>query len=70
MGHDFFTEQPVKGAEVYLLKWILHCWSDKYARNILRALIPALRRGSKIVLHEYILPESEALPTLGDKTVR
>jgi hypothetical protein len=24
MAHDFFTEQPVKGAEVYLLRWILH----------------------------------------------
>ena len=26
MTHDFFTEQPVKGAEVYLMRWILHDW--------------------------------------------
>lgn len=24
MAHDFFTEQPVKGADVYLMRWILH----------------------------------------------
>ena len=28
-GHDFSTEQPVKEAEVYLLGWILHDWSDE-----------------------------------------
>ena len=30
MPHDFFTEQPVKGADVYFMRWILHNWSDKY----------------------------------------
>jgi hypothetical protein len=24
MEHDFLTTQPVKGADVYLLRWILH----------------------------------------------
>ena len=57
MQHDFFTEQPVKGADVYLLRWILHDWSDAYAIRILRALIPALKQGSKIVVCERILPE-------------
>ena len=31
MAHDFFTKQPIKGADVFLLCWILHDWSDKYA---------------------------------------
>jgi hypothetical protein len=26
MAHDFFRPQPVKGASVYLLRWILHNW--------------------------------------------
>ncbi|KAF2485885.1 O-methyltransferase [Neohortaea acidophila] len=29
MSHDFFTPQPVV-ADVYLFRWILHNWSDKY----------------------------------------
>ncbi|KAL9621055.1 MAG: hypothetical protein Q9160_004440 [Pyrenula sp. 1 TL-2023] len=54
--HDFFTEQPVKGADVYLLRWILHNWSDKYTIQILRNLIPALKRGSRVLVSESCLP--------------
>ncbi|KAL9023044.1 MAG: hypothetical protein Q9180_008420, partial [Flavoplaca navasiana] len=46
-AHDFFHEQPVKGADVFLLRLVLHDWSDKYAVRIIRALIPALKPGSK-----------------------
>jgi hypothetical protein len=70
MVHDFFQPQPVKGADVYLLRWILHDWSDKYAIRILRALIPALEKRSKIVVHEYILPEPSVTPTIKDRTLR
>jgi chemotaxis methyl-accepting protein methylase len=41
--HGFFTEQPVKNADVYFLRSILHNWSDKYAIEILTNLIPALK---------------------------
>ncbi|CAF9943820.1 MAG: hypothetical protein ALECFALPRED_001439 [Alectoria fallacina] len=57
MRHDFFTEQPVRGADVYFLRWILHDWSDKYAIRILKALVPAMRDGSKVVLFEWLLKD-------------
>ena len=57
MQHDFFTEQPVKGAAVYFLRWILHDWSDKYAVLILKALVPAMTDGSKVVLFEWLLKD-------------
>lgn len=57
MRHDFFTEQPVKGADVYYLRWILHDWSDKYAVRILKALVPAMKDGSKVVLFEWLLKD-------------
>lgn len=57
MQHDFFTEQPVKGADVYFLRWILHDWSDKYAVRILKALVPAMKEGSKVVLFEWLLKD-------------
>lgn len=56
MAHDFFDEQPVP-TDVYLLRWILHDWSDQYCVKILRALVPALRSGSRILIHEWIVPE-------------
>ena len=56
MQHDFFNEQPVKGADVYMFRWILHNWSDKYAAEILRNLIPALKPGSRVLVSEICLP--------------
>jgi len=61
MEHDFFRQQPIKAAEVYLLRWILHDWSDAYAIQILRALIPALIQGSKIVICEHVMPEPNSV---------
>lgn len=55
-AHDFFQEQPVKEADVYLLRLVLHDWSDKYAVMIIRALIPALKPGSKVVVNDRVIP--------------
>lgn len=57
MDHDLFQEQPVKGAQVYFFRWILHDWSDKYALKILRSLLPAMRDGSRVVLYEWLLAD-------------
>ena len=68
--HDFFQEQPVKDADVYFLRWILHDWSDKKAGSILRNLIPALRNGSNVVLHEFVIPEPGVLSFYHEKIIR
>ena len=57
VAHDFFEEQVVKGASVYFFRWILHNWSDKYCVDILRALVGALRVGSRVLIYEFVLPE-------------
>lgn len=51
--HSFFDPQPVR-ADVYLLKLILHDWPDAECLRILRALIPALRPGAKVLILEYL----------------
>lgn len=57
MAHDFFTPQPVKGADVYLFRFILHNWSDKYSISILRNLLPAMKDGSRILIYEFLPAE-------------
>ena len=57
MPHDFFTEQPIKGADIYFMRWILHCWSDKYAIRILKGLIPAMKDGCKLILVDWLLKD-------------
>lgn len=70
MAHDFFQEQPVKDADVYLFRWILHDWSDKYAARILKALVPALKKGAKILVMEYVLPEPGTVPYYQERVLR
>ena len=61
MAQDFFVENKVKGADVYLIRWCLHNWSDKYAIKILRALVPALKKGARIVVNDGVSPEPKGL---------
>ncbi|KAI8625554.1 putative O-methyltransferase [Xylariaceae sp. FL1651] len=64
MVHDFLTEQPVRNADVYFLRAVLHNWSDTYAVKILRNLIPAFKAGAKIILNDTIIPELDKIPPM------
>jgi len=70
MARDFHTEQPIKGADVYFFRWILHNLSDKYALKVLRALIPALKRGAKIIINDHCLSEPGKESLWDDKIMR
>jgi chemotaxis methyl-accepting protein methylase len=52
MVHDFFKEQPIKNADVYFFRCTLHNWSDEFVVKVLRALIPALKPGARVVIQD------------------
>lgn len=54
-AHDFFTLQPLRDVAVFHLRHILHNWGDEYAVKILRGLVPGMRRGTRILIHEHVL---------------
>jgi trans-aconitate methyltransferase len=70
MAHDFFQNQPVKDADVYYFRWILHNWPDSYCIQILRALIPALRKGARILVMDFVMPPPGVLPNDLDRKLR
>lgn len=70
LTHDMFTPQPVKHADVYLFRYVLHDWSDKYCVNVLRQLIPALKVGAKVVIQDHLLPEPGSLGLLQEMQLR
>ncbi|KAH6642228.1 S-adenosyl-L-methionine-dependent methyltransferase [Boeremia exigua] len=53
MTHNMFDPQPVS-ADIYMLKWILHDWADAESLAILRALIPALKPGARVLFIDYV----------------
>ena len=68
MGHDFFTEQTVQGADIYLFRWTLHNWSDRYCVQILQNLVPAMKDGGRVLFYEYVLndePETKVTERKG-----
>jgi hypothetical protein len=68
--HDFFTPQPIQGADVYFLRAIIHDWSDKYAVAILKALVPAMKPGSRVIIHDPHTPNPKALGWWQDRQAR
>ncbi|WPB02360.1 uncharacterized protein RHO25_006994 [Cercospora beticola] len=62
MEHDFFKPQPVHRADVYMLRWILHNWSDAMATRILQALIPGLKPGATVLIVDEIMPAIGTVP--------
>lgn len=56
VAHDFFTPQPVKNASVFLLKQIMHDWSDPYAIKILNRLREVAQPNTKLVLIDSLMP--------------
>ncbi|OCL11850.1 O-methyltransferase [Glonium stellatum] len=69
-AHDFYTDQPVKDADVYFFRWIIHNQSDKYGVKILRALIPALKPGAKIIINDNCLPKPNTVDIWDEKITR
>ncbi|KZT74220.1 S-adenosyl-L-methionine-dependent methyltransferase [Daedalea quercina L-15889] len=65
LAHDFFTEQPVKGAAVYFLRYILHDWPDDARVGILSRLRDAMGADSRILVADAIIH-----PPLGSKHLR
>ena len=68
--HDIFASQPVKDADVFLLRWVLHDWSDLYAVKILRALIPVLKPSTRVLINDSCLPDHGSVSLYQQRSVR
>ncbi|KAM7189932.1 S-adenosyl-L-methionine-dependent methyltransferase [Naviculisporaceae sp. PSN 640] len=68
-AHDILEPQTVV-ADVYFFRIVFHCFSDKYCVKILQSLIPALRKGSRIVINDGALPEKGTVGPFEERYVR
>ncbi|XXH01905.1 hypothetical protein Hte_008267 [Hypoxylon texense] len=55
MEHDFFQENPVKDAEVYWMRYVLHDWSDDYCIQILSQIRKAMGPKSRILIVDQVM---------------
>ncbi|XWW98370.1 hypothetical protein V2A60_006370 [Cordyceps javanica] len=68
-AHDCFNPQPVE-AEVYFFRHVFHAFSDKYAVTALKALVPVMKPGARVVINDYVLPEPGVLSRRDEESVR
>ncbi|MCJ1381692.1 hypothetical protein MMC17_004803 [Xylographa soralifera] len=70
-AHDFTRPQPVQGADVYLLRMILHDWPDVEAAKILRSIVAAMdKTKSRLLIMDTLLPMPGSLPVSVERIMR
>jgi len=57
VGGDFFKEIPVQ-ADAYVLRWLLHDWSDEESVVILKNLKKVASANARVMLVESVVPET------------
>ncbi|KAK8049263.1 O-methyltransferase-like protein [Apiospora phragmitis] len=67
--HDFFDVQPIV-AKAYLFRHVFHSFPDKYSIKILQSLVPALRKGARIIINNGMLPEPGTLSYVDERSIR
>ncbi|KAK4145922.1 S-adenosyl-L-methionine-dependent methyltransferase [Dichotomopilus funicola] len=57
LEHDFFSEDPnpIRNADVYWLRYIIHDWSDDYCVRILRGLRDGMGPRSRILICDQVM---------------
>jgi hypothetical protein len=64
MSHDrmefvpgnFFQKVP-SGADLYILRWIIHDWPWPQKKQILKCMREAMKRGARVILVEALIPD-------------
>ena len=59
-AQDILEPNAYRNGDVYLLRSILHDWSDKYAVLILKNLVPVLKDGARVLIADFIAPETSS----------
>jgi predicted O-methyltransferase YrrM len=70
MAQDFFRVQPVRDADVYLLRQILHDWPDESAVQILQNLMPSLKPGARVLMMDQVVPAPGTLAKPREREAR
>ncbi|ETW76185.1 hypothetical protein HETIRDRAFT_390575 [Heterobasidion irregulare TC 32-1] len=66
---DFFKGPPVKDQDIYYVRQIIHDWPVDDCIRILKNIRAALKPGSRVLIHEYIVPSNVDLePESGMET--
>jgi hypothetical protein len=68
--HDFFTEQPVKNADIYFIRRVFMEQANEQGVRILKALLPAMKSGARVLIQEAAVPDPGTCPLWIERRLR
>jgi trans-aconitate methyltransferase len=57
MSHNLFEPQTIS-TDAYFFRWIFHNWSDQHCLRILKAQLPVLMPGNRLMVQEVLMQEA------------
>ncbi|KAJ5786870.1 uncharacterized protein N7503_012082 [Penicillium pulvis] len=72
LPHDFFQPQPAeaRAADAYIMRYILHDWSDTSAKKILKNIFKVMREDSRLIIADAVMPPAGVLPKCQEEVLR
>ncbi|KAJ5673631.1 hypothetical protein N7507_002758 [Penicillium longicatenatum] len=72
LPHDFFQPQPAeaRAADAYIMRYILHDWSDTYAKEILKNIFEVMKEDSRLIIADAVMPPAGVLPKCKEEVLR
>lgn len=59
--HNLFTPQPIKSANIYFIRDVLHDWPDRPACQLLSRTAEAMEPGrSRLLIEDHVVEENDA----------
>ena len=68
--HDFFTPEPLKDIDVFLLRMIIHDWPTAEAKEVIRNLVGSMKPGGKLIIMDTVLPRPGSVPAVVEAALR
>ncbi|KFY04193.1 hypothetical protein V491_09437 [Pseudogymnoascus sp. VKM F-3775] len=62
--HSFFEKNPTEGADIYILRLVLHDWSDDYSIKILKGIKDSMATNSRLLIVEQVMNTTLGSPEL------
>ncbi|KAI4267124.1 MAG: hypothetical protein L6R38_008397 [Xanthoria sp. 2 TBL-2021] len=68
--YNFFTPQPIKGANIYFIRDVLHDWPDKEAAQLLSQTAEAMEPGrSRLLIEDHVVDDENVHHTAAAKDI-
>lgn len=69
--HSYFSPQPDLGhVDVFYFRAIMHNNNDTMVIRIIENLLPAMKKGTRILIEDMVLPPANTIPRFLEKLLR